>query len=132
MGYTLNKASSILAADFNASVYIGLSSTQPDANGGNFTEPAASTGYERKKLEELDKSIKAQIANAVQMAFNESIGSGYGTVAYFGAFTSATGGTPFFTGALTTPQTIGAGYIPIFRRHQFVIGLDKGALESYG
>lgn len=132
MGYTKDKASSILASDFNASTYIGLSTTTPTDTGGNFTEPSALTGYERKKLEEMDTSIKGQIANAVQLAFNESIGAGYGTITYFGAFKSATGGTPFFTGALTTPQTVGAGYIPIFRKHQFVVGLDKGALESYG
>lgn len=131
MGYTRDKASANLANDFNTGVYIGLSTTKPNENGGNFTEPLSANGYDRKQLEELDKSIKGQIANKAQMAFNESIEAGYGTVTHFGAFASKAATVPFFTGALTTPQTIGPGYIPIFRKHQFVIGLDKDVLEPY-
>jgi hypothetical protein len=132
MGFTTNRATAILASEFSENYYIGLSSTAPTDSGGNVTEPSASTGYERAKIGTLNKSIAKQISNGEIIFFNESIGAGYGTVSHFAVYTTKTGGTPTFTGALTEPQTIGAGYIPIFRKNQFVIGLDKGALESYG
>lgn len=132
MAFTRAKASSILQNEIKSTVYVGLSTTTPTETGGNFTEPSSATGYARPLFGTVDSSKQAQVANGAIIFFNETLGSGYGTVTHFGLFSSATGGTPFFTGELTSPLTIGAGYVPIFRARQLVIGLDKGALESYG
>ena len=132
MGFTASAATDILSSHISANTYVGLSTTVPTDSGGNFTEPSSSSGYERSKFGEVDTSIPAQIANKKIIFFNESLGLGYGEVSYFGLFNSATGSTPFFVGHLETRLTIGAGYVPIFRAHQLIIGLDKAELESYG
>lgn len=132
MGFTTTEATSILTEKTN-NIYIGLSQTTPTENGGNFTEPSASSGYERSYLSSTDRdlSISAQISNKKIIFFNESIGAGYGTVTHFGLFKTASITTPFFTGPLAAPLTIAEGYIPIFRAHKFVIALDKEVLEEY-
>lgn len=131
MPFTTSQATSILQSVIKSTTYIGLSTTTPTAAGGNFTEPSSSSGYERSKFGEQDASKSAQIANGGIIFFNESLGDGYGTVTHFGLFSSASGGTPFFVGELTPAMSIGSGYVPIFRKQQLVIGLDKTALESY-
>lgn len=133
MGFTTSKSSEILTSIFKG-CYIGLhvGSSAPSASGSGFVEPASGTGYARASIGNLNTSKSAQIANDAIIFFNESIGAGYGTATHFGMFSSASGGTPFFIGELTDAMAIGAGYVPIFRAEQLIIGLDKGVLETYG
>lgn len=131
MPFTTSQATSILKNLITSNVYIGLSTTTPTAAGGNFTEPGSASGYERAQFGTQDTSKTAQIANGAIIFFNESLGDGYGTVTHFGLFSSKSGGTPFFIGALTASMAIGAGYVPIFRKQQLVIGLDKDVLDTY-
>jgi hypothetical protein len=131
MAFTRAKASSILASNINSGVYIGLSTTTPTVTGGNFSEPSFAAGYERSQFGTVDSSKQAQVANGAIIFFNETLGEGWGTITHFGLFSNKSDTTPFFVGELTSPLTIGAGYVPIFRAHQLVIGLDRGALESY-
>lgn len=133
MGFTTSKASDILLSIFK-NTYIGLhvGDTAPNADGSGFIEPASSWGYERASIGTLNTSIAAQIANDNIIFFNESIGQGYGTATHFGVFSAKTGGTPFFIGELAYDMEIGAGYVPIFRAENLIIGLDKESLESYG
>lgn len=138
MGFTTSKASDILSSIFKG-CYIGLhvGSSAPTDAGQGFSEPSSSTGYERSQIGELNTSIQAQIANDKIIFFNESIGSGYGTVTHFGCFSDEKGGTPFFIGELTnesgvpTPMNVGPGYVPIFRAENLIIGLDKNGLDKY-
>lgn len=131
MPFTTTKSTSLLASIFSENTYIGLSTTVPNDDGSNFIEPPSSSGYARAQIGSVNKSKSAQIANDSIIFFNEAINSGFGTVYYFGAFESASGGTPFFIGRLQSAISIGSGYVPIFRRHQLVIGLDKDLLEDY-
>lgn len=131
MPFTTSQATSILQSVIKSTTYIGLSTTTPTAAGGNFTEPGSATGYARAQFGPQDASKSAQIANAAIIFFNESLGNGYGTVTHFGLFSSASGGTPFFVGELTPAMSIGSDHVPIFRKQQLVIGLDKAALDSY-
>lgn len=135
MPFTTSQATSILTSIIKSNgTYVGLhnGASAPAADGSGFVQPSASTGYEKPLIGTLDTSKVAQIANQDIIFFNETLGGGYGTVTHFGLFSSASDTVPFFVGELTTPLDIGAGYVPIFRAHQLVIGLDKGALESYG
>lgn len=132
MGFTRTKATNILSGNITGETYIGLSTTEPNANGGNFSQPSSTTGYERVRFGEVDTSKAAQIANKNIIFFNETLNGGYGTITHFGLFESKTASTPFFVGALNAPLTVGEGYVPIFRAHQLVIGLDKEVLDSYG
>lgn len=131
MGFTTSKASSILSSAIKSTHYVGLSLTAPDELGGNFNEPDYNDGYERSKFGDMNTAIPAQVANSKIIFFSESINNGYGTVTHFGLFESEKGGTPYFTGALTSPISIASGYIPIFRKNQLVIGLDKSSLDPY-
>lgn len=138
-GFIRSYATSILADKIDSDHYIGLglASSAPQPDGTGFSEPSADNGYKRSKIGTLDASKEAQLANKEIIFFNESINAGYGTVGYFGLFTSASVSTPYFVGRLTdsggaeTTLTIGAEYVPIFRDHELVIGLDKEELESY-
>ena len=62
-GFTTARASKILTDNIKSTTYIGLSSTVPNKDGSNFTEPASSTGYRRAPIGTLNTSKSAQIAN---------------------------------------------------------------------
>lgn len=130
MGFTTPSANSILGQYIKNGNYIGLSSTAPNDAGGNFTEPGSDTGYARAKLNDMiGTPSNKQVNNTAIIFFNLSRGEGYGTVTHFGVFTAASGGTPVFTGPLTSAINIAADYVPIFDVGALKIGLDKDELE---
>ena len=124
-------ANSILNAFFGRSqyatlaptCYIGLSTTTPDAAGGNFTEPAPTTGYSRVLIGIynqsntllMDAASGGTISNSSNIIFFPEATSAWGTITHFGIFSSKTGNTPIMWGALSTPISVPSGYIPIFR-----------------
>ena len=129
MGYTITKANSILNADFGSSYYIGLSTTTPTESGGNFTEPSASAGYKRPRLTTGSASNK-QIQTTDIMYFGEAT-SNWGTMTYFGIFTSQTGGTPHYFGKIDVDGgvTVTSGQVGLVRANELKIGLDKTSLD---
>lgn len=131
MPFTTSQATNILKSVIPSTTYIGLSTTTPTAAGGNFSEPdPATTGYARAKFGDQDTSKSAQIANAAIIFFNETLAA-YGEVTHFGLFSSASADTPFFIGELNPSVTIDdKEYVPIFRKHQLIIGLDKDVLDT--
>lgn len=121
-----SKANTILDSLFRGSgIYIGLSTTEPNENGGNFTEPSTANGYKRSKLDVMTSASDGQTQNSDIIFFALSREAGWGTITHFGVFTTQTGGTPYYTGELTTAVQIPAGYIPIFDIGALKIGLDK-------
>ena len=129
-GFTTARASKILTDNIKSTTYIGLSSTVPNKDGSNFTEPASSTGYRRAQIGTLNTSKSAQIANDDIIFVFEALAD-CGSFTHVGLFDKDTGGTPFLVGALTSAITVGSGYVPLIRAKKLVIGLDKEALESY-
>lgn len=129
-GFTRSKASLILQNAIKDS-YVCLSTTTPDENGGNFTEPSQSYGYQRHAIGTLDTSVKGQVANEDIIFLFESTGD-CGSVTHVGLSSSKTWGSAVFLVAeLLAPLSITAGYVPLIRAHNFVIGLDKDTLDSY-
>lgn len=128
MGYTIEKANSILNADFKNTYYIGLSSTVPTESGGNFNEPTSASGYKRAKLTTGLASNK-QIQTTEYMYFGEAL-SDWGTMLYFGIFTSQTGGTPHYFGKIDVAGgvTVVTGQVGLVRNNNLKIGLDKDSL----
>lgn len=126
-GFTRAEASEILESVVKGS-YVALSTTTPDEDGENFTEPAYSTGYQQASFGELDTSIKGQVANAKTIFMFEAT-QDIGSVTYVGLWGSGDG--IFLMVELSSALPITAGYVPLIRRHGFVIGLDKDALEAY-
>lgn len=119
--------------------YIALSTTTPNPNGSNFTEPSIPSGavdedgkpitvneYQRVSLEGvMGSASNAIIKNSAIIFFNEAEHYGWGTITHFGIFTSKTGGTPIFYGELSSAVQIPQNYIPIFRAGKLQVGLDQ-------
>ena len=109
--------------------YIGLSTTTPTETGANFTEPASANGYERVQLTVMGTASNAQISNNKIIYFPLVKNASWGTVSHFGLFSSATGGTPYFIGAVNSPVVLPVGYAPCFDTKALIIGLDKDSLD---
>lgn len=131
-GFTRARATKILTDNIKeTTTFIALSTTTPDENGGNFTEPPTSAGYTRRAFGPVNTSIQGQVANR-DIIFVFEATEDCGSVTHVGLCDSSTrGSTPFLVGKLTNPITVGAGYVPLIRANKLVIGLDKEALEAY-
>lgn len=105
-----------------ASLQLGLSTTTPNADGTNFTEPPGS-GYARASVTNDATSFPAATdgvkTHAVAFAFPEATGS-WGTVTYWGVFD---GGSLICFGALTSPTPIALGDRVTFRPGEIEIAL---------
>lgn len=111
--------------------YIGLSTTEPDSNGGNFTEPSVDNGYKRYLLGQRSASLtwkmstpeNGGIYNSETLFFPKAT-SDWGSVTHFGLFSSVSGGTPVFWGPLIEPVSVLENYVAIFSPEQFKITLS--------
>ncbi len=111
--------------------YIALSTTRPNDDGSNFTEPAASTGYARSLIGQSGSTatqVMSTPANGstqnTSIIFFPEATSGWGTITYFGLYNAATGGNLVLYGALTNPISIAANYVPLFRVGNFSLTLS--------
>lgn len=91
-------------------MWIGLSTTAPNINGTNVTEPTGSTGYTRMKLDMLSEPSVGVVTNTANIDFNESTAS-WGTITHFVIFDSQNGGNLLQYGALSTPRSVEAATI---------------------
>ena len=129
--------------------YLGLSTTTPNPDGTNFTEPVIPNGatdasgdpitvneYKRVSLEghiqvptttnnNTTVVLNGIIENKDAIMFPEAENYSWGTITHFGIFTASSGGTPIFYGELSSSVTIPQNYIPVFRKSKLKIGLDR-------
>lgn len=120
--------------------YIGVSTTTPTQNAlgviTNFTEPAASTGYKRARLGirgneatyVMDAAAGNEIKNGTNFIFfDEAVtgGGGFGTVTWFGLFSTATGGAPLLAGELAAPVTVAENHVLLFRSEDLKVTLES-------
>lgn len=85
--------------------YIGLSTTAPTVAGTGVSEPSASAGYGRVKLETLGEPSNGVVTNTQAINFEEST-AGWGTITHFVIYDAQTGGNLLMYGALTAPRTV--------------------------
>lgn len=92
--------------------FIGLSSSAPNVNGTNVTEPSEGAGYQRVELTTLSKPSTGVVTNTQAINFNESTAS-WGTITHFVIFDSeAVGsGNLLMYGILSTPRSVEAATI---------------------
>lgn len=110
-------------------VYIGLCTNDPEADGGTFTE-LSGNNYARLLLSSkgdtypnyFGNASDRTIKNRYQMVFNKATGD-WETAYGFGLFSSATGGEPFYYGALDAPVFVPAQAVAIFDPETFSITL---------
>ena len=123
----------------SAACYIGMSTTVPTVNDSgiitNFTEPASVTGYRRVRLGLynnentwlMDAAKKGSITNGSNFIFFDeaTVGQGgFGELKWFGLFSAQTEGSPILAGELTTPVTVPAGNVLIFRPKNLTVSME--------
>lgn len=137
---TTSTANSILNAFFGrqnqislgSTCYIGLSTTTPANDGSNFTEPESDTGYARVLIGNSSQSgtqlmsaaSGGSISNTDNIIFFPEALASWGTITYFGIFSSKSASTPIMFGALSTSISVPSGYIPIFRAGALTVSLQ--------
>ena len=118
--------------------WIGMSTSVPVMSGGaitNFTEPAPSTGYRRSRLGIqgnevtyiMDAAKDGSITNGKNFIFFDEAtvgGGGFGELKWFGLFSGSSGGAPVLAGELTTPVTVPAGNVLIFRPNNLTVSME--------
>lgn len=92
--------------------YIGLSTSAPNINGTNVTEPSASAGYARVELSTLGEPVTGVVTNKEDISFNEST-AGWGTITHFVIYDSPDvgSGNLLMYGTLSTPRSVEAATI---------------------
>lgn len=128
-GFTREAASAILSTWINSETYVCLSTTTPDVNGDNFTEPSQINGYERQRFGPTLLDIPGQVANSNIIFLFEATGD-CGSITHVGLAKTDVS-KPFLIAQLTTPLTVAKGYVPLIRAKQFIVGLDRETLEAY-
>lgn len=121
------KASSLTSA---SSIYVGLSTSAPLADGTNVTEPVGN-GYARVLLgnasQELTQKMgtvaNGHVENDEIIYFPEATGS-WGTITHFCIFDRDSGGNLLAFGALSTPIQPVANTIPIIRVGELSLSLS--------
>lgn len=143
---TTNKANDILELFFgqakslvgSGKCYLALSTTTPNADGSNFTEPYTDaggndTGYTRVQINineaqqytnKMAVPENGSITNNMEIVFPEALVNYPADITHFGVFDVKEGGTPLYTHALTTavepytaqPVSIEAGEVLLFRQ----------------
>lgn len=121
------KASSLTSA---SSIYVGLSTSAPLADGTNVTEPSGN-GYARVLLGHSSQSMtqkmgtvaNGHVENDEIIHFPKATGS-WGTITHFCIFDSASDGNLLAFGALDSPITPTAESIPIIRVGELTISIS--------
>lgn len=110
-----------------ATIYVGLSTTAPNDDGTNITEPSGGAGYTRvavtNNLTNWPAAVGGAKANGVAIDFNQATGS-WGTVSHFFCADAASGGNILGSGVLSTSKTIDTGDSASFAIGDFDITLD--------
>ena len=104
LDYTLSRSSNVSPAPDK--VYIGLSSNDPEADGGVFNELSGGN-YERtlvsvrnnQYVQYFGNASNRMIKNSRQINWNKAT-TDWGIVRGFGLFSSETGGSPYFYGKI--------------------------------
>lgn len=112
-----------------ANCYIGLSTTTPNADGSNFTEPSGGD-YARAIIglslqpatQVMGVPVDGYVENTAIIFFPEATAS-WGTLTHFGLFAGSSGGSPLIFGALTSPIAVSSGYVALFRVGNFSMSL---------
>lgn len=125
MAVSTDYANQILTSLFSNAM-IGLSTTTPNVNGGNITEPAASAGYARVQASQGSfQANNGTVTNKSYVYFPEATDS-WGTVTHlciYGKGSGSSGDTLRYFGAFTTPRQITANSVPLFRPETLSISM---------
>lgn len=121
--------------------YLALSTTAPNENGGNVSEPFSQYGYARVGIgitAFTNQSVfpdnptydqandKYSITNQADIQFPEATGS-WGTITHFAIYDAKTGGNVIAYGALNSSITPAANTVPIVRAGQMTVSEEAAS-----
>lgn len=106
--------------------YLGLSTTMPNVDGSNVTEPSSGTGYARVALTCMTAPTNGVITNSQIITFAESTAD-WGVVRAFILFGSQSGSDPLVYNSLTTPKTVEMDTIVVIKPGNLTLKLLDGA-----
>lgn len=111
-----------------AKYYLGLSTTAPDLDGQNVTEPATDAGYARVELTTLSSPTDGLVTNQQAVNFEESTNN-WGTVTHFVIFDAAEANTGnlLMYGELTTPRTVETATIMTIKENYLKLSVQNPA-----
>ena len=111
-----------------AKYYLGLSTTAPDLDGQNVTEPSTDAGYARVELTALSEPTDGLVTNQQAVNFEESTNN-WGTVTHFVIFDAAEANTGnlLMYGALTTPRTVETATIMTIKENYLKLSVQNPA-----
>ena len=102
----------VVTSPVNNNVFIGLSTTLPTAEGGNFTEPAGSTGYAKVQyatgVSNFSEPNKRSCFNQQEVKFNIAL-TQYPTVVAVGIFDETSDTVPLYFGSIDLGRSIETG-----------------------
>jgi hypothetical protein len=102
----------VVTSPVNNNVFIGLSTTLPTAEGGNFTEPAGSTGYAKIQyatgVSNFSEPNKRSCFNQQEVKFNVAL-TQYPTVVAVGIFDETSDTVPLYFGSIDLGRSIETG-----------------------
>ena len=130
MPFTTGTAQSILTSQLGK--YFALLYSEPADSGAGLDEPTISetNGYARGVIAGWNTSKSKQVANNGIIFLFESRYD-YGSFTHFALCTAASGGTVTYYGELLGSVNGNSGYVPLIRKNELIIGLDKDELEAY-
>jgi len=110
-----------------AKYYLGLSTTAPDLDGQNVTEPATDAGYARVELTTLSAPTDGLVTNQQAVNFEESTNN-WGTVTHFVIFDAAEANTGnLLMYELTTPRTVETATIMTIKENYLKLSVQNPA-----
>jgi len=102
-----------------ATWYVGISTTQPNDDGTNFTEPVGGA-YARVAATNNATNWPAATTTAGATTKKNGVAftfptpsANWGAIGWYGLFTAATGGSPEYTNPLDTTITVNNGNTPV-------------------
>lgn len=114
-----------------ATWYVGLSTTVPNDDGTNFTEPVGGS-YARVAVTNNNANWPAAVttsgvttkANGAKITWTNPTGT-WGDIVFWGVFTALSGGTPQFVGQMDASIRVQSGNTPVeFDIGQLVLAWD--------
>lgn len=117
-------------------VFVGLSTTEPLADGTGFTEPDAGTGYARQPLTIGTNAFSTPANRGVKVLpplfYPDVTGTPWAQAVAVGLFKASTGGAPFIFGGLDTGRIIPVGDAAYFPGSSIELYNAKEGLQGKG
>jgi len=106
-------------------VYLALSTTDPDDSTGNVTEPVGN-GYAREACA-MSAAASRAISNSGTITFTQATGA-WGTISHWALFDALSGGNMLAHGSLSESEAVVSGNTPSFAAGEIEVSFNAGVV----